>query len=248
MDDEERYNAIRAEALERGHYKGGPVGNDTLLFKYIEKQAHEIGADTSNLQVTIIPEDSQKFAAYIAGNKLRIGKYFLSEASSLDNLEGQVKHEAEHTKLSGFVRMMQNLLAKMGITEPSRKEECRADFATSGKIKQVLAMEYKTDGGHVTDHPSSKDRVIALDTQLEIERQSGIKLKPDDVNFEPDCTFTITNPAKLGAISPTVLEKAKKWAQEVADKLDSERNEMQNINTAPRQSIPAPQRNNKIEH
>jgi hypothetical protein len=208
----------------------------------------DIGANIKNLQIIVIPENDQKFAAYISGNKLNIGKYYLSEASSLDNLEGQVKHEAEHTKQSDFALFIQNGLAKIGITGLSRKEECRADFATDGKMKQILAMEYKTDGSHVTDHPSSKDRVIALDTKLEIERQTGIKLKPDDVSFNPDCTFTIINPEKLGTISPAVLEKAKKWANEVAAKLDSERNEMQNINIVPILPMPAQQRNSdKIE-
>lgn len=235
-DDARTYGAIREESREFG-YVGKPLDKNSELYKLVEKQGKELGVDIEKDGIKVVVMSGSKGGASMdfRAKTMSIDKSFLkidsvledpkADANRLASLVGVIKHETQHYKdfKEGHYdhdlvdRILDPVTGKLSTIQ--KTGECRADLAATGNkgFEELHELNSMMEDGHRSKtHPEGIDRFKALIIKSEIEKETGIALKPNDVKFNDKCEFSITNKDKLHAIPPDVLVKAYEKAEDKA--------------------------------
>ena len=232
------YVDLREEASKFGEDQT-LLDKNSLLYKFVEKQAKELGLDMEKegIKVEVI-RGSKTGPGYMDYENKILGldidllnkiaganKIIESDSNSLDILGGIIKHELQHykdEKKGYFLELNNNRRASDGEYKKGIKiGECRADSVTQDNegfknFYRSLA-DLEKSGDSYDTHPLSGDRVKALVIQSYIKKETGIELKLEDIKFNDKCEFSITNKEKLHSIPAEVLVEAYQKAENKSD-------------------------------
>lgn len=245
MPDKENKHSSLASDLSNEALRGGYINekDSPALYGFVSSQAKELGIDIQKEGIKVFITDAPiveaRFKIHGDNKTLSLNKELFGVRPdskpghpapySIGAVAGNIKHELQHYKdykdghYSFGSQLKEFIASGGGIHSQKRVNECRADFVSPGNEAYIEshAIEAALNGeGGDNTHPKNTDRVKALIIQSYIKEKTGIELTPDDVKFNRNCEFSITNKEKLHAIPPDVLLDAYNISEKKAKSLE----------------------------